>query len=276
MDLYDIAPGLSLDPAGYWMTPEQVQVSYPAHGNDNCLAVEDASFWFTHRNRAIIATVRRHPPAGGPIFDVGAGNGYVSAALETAGFPTIALEPSRAGAGNAAARNVSHVVCGTLPSSAFRTSTAGAIGLFDVLEHVEADRDFLQALRRYLKPGGRLYLTTPAFPWLWSEDDVYAGHFRRYTTATLAAIVAAAGYRVEYATYIFWCLPLPIFFLRTLRTRRQGGRPQTSSLRGHTLGGTTVRRLAGMGFGFEIGRIARGASIPFGGSCLLVAAATSS
>lgn len=276
MDLHDIAPGLSLDPAGFWLAPEQVQVSYPDDGNDYCLTMEDASFWFTHRNRAIIAAVRRHPPAGGPIFDVGAGNGYVSAGLETAGFSTIAIEPNRAGAANAAARRISRVVCGSLPSNAFRTGTAGAIGLFDVLEHVEADRDFLQALRQYLKPGGRLYLATPAFPRLWSEDDVHAGHFRRYTTATLAAVVAAAGYRVEYATYFFWCLPLPIFLFRTLRTSLQNGRSQTSSRREHTLGGAALRRLAGLGLGFEIGRIAHGKSIPFGGSCLLVASATSS
>jgi SAM-dependent methyltransferase len=276
MDLYDIAPGLSLDPAGYWLSPEQVKISYPPDGNDNCLTMEEASFWFTHRNRAIIAAVRRHPPAGGPIFDVGAGNGYVSQALETAGFPTIAIEPNRAGAGNAAARHVSHVVCGSLPSKAFRTGTAGAIGLFDVLEHVEADRDFLQALRPYLKSKGRLYLTTPAFPRLWSENDVRAGHFRRYTIAALAAVVAAAGYRVEYATYVFWCLPLPIFLFRTLRTKLNADCSRTSPRREHTLGNATLRRLAGLGFSFEIGRIARGASIPFGGSCLLVAAATSS
>src|SRR5258706_8348496 len=178
MDLYDIAPGLSLDPAGYWLAPEQVRISYPADGNDNCLTMEEASFWFTHRNRAITAAVRRHPPADGPIFDVGAGNGYVSAALEAAGFPTIAIEPNRAGARNAVSRHVSHVVCGSLPSSAFRAGTAGAIGLFDVLEHIDADRDYLRSLRPYLKTGGRLYLTTPAFSWLWSENDVRAGHFR--------------------------------------------------------------------------------------------------
>src|SRR3954454_17597523 len=141
MDLYDIAPGLALDPAGYWVAPEEVRVSYPADGNDNCLTIEEASFWFAHRNRAITTAVRRYPPAGGPILDVGAGNGYVSAALENAGFPTVAIEPSRAGAGNAAARRISHVVCGSLPSNAFRTGTAGGSGLFSVPRHMQTDRN---------------------------------------------------------------------------------------------------------------------------------------
>jgi SAM-dependent methyltransferase len=219
--------------------------------------------------------VRRHPPAGGPIFDIGAGNGYVSAALEAAGFPTIAIEPNRAGAANAVARRVSHVVCGSLPSKAFRAGTAGAIGLFDVLEHVEADRDFLAALRPYLKSNGRLYLTTPAYPRLWSENDVRAGHFRRYTIATLEAVVAAAGYRVEYATYLFWWLPLPIFLFRALRTKIGRTHSVSSSLREHSLGGAALRRLASVSLGFEIRRIARGDSIRFGGSCLLVATTSS-
>jgi len=266
MNVHDFAPGLSPDPSGFWVAPENVTPSYPADGNDNCLAMEESSFWFAHRNQAIVAAVRRFPPSDGPIFDVGAGNGYVSAALELAGFATVAIEPNRAGAANAVARHVPNVVCGSLPSSAFRKETAGGIGLFDVVEHVEADRDFLSALRPYLRNGGSLYLTTPAFPRLWSANDVRAGHFRRYSLATLRELVTSAGYDVEYATYIFWLLPLPIWLFRTLRSK-----PPRSSRRQHTLGGALVRRLTMFCFRFEIGRIRRGASIPFGGSCLLVA-----
>src|SRR6266568_177231 len=143
MTIDEIAPGLLRDPAGYRIASEEVPTSYPIDGNEACLPVEEESFWFAHRNRAILAALRRFPPADGPIFDLGAGNGYVAAALERAGFPVIAIEPNRAGAANAVARHVTNVVCGGLPSTAFRPATAGAIGLFDVLEHVEDDRAFL-------------------------------------------------------------------------------------------------------------------------------------
>jgi SAM-dependent methyltransferase len=271
--LRDIAPALIRDPAGYWVAPEHVATSYPADGNDNCLPVEESSFWFAHRNRAITAAVQHFPPADGPLFDVGAGNGYVSAALQQAGFPAIAIEPNRAGAANAVARNVAHVVCGGLPSAAFREGTAGGIGLFDVVEHVEHDRDFLRALRPYLRNGGRLYITTPAFPSLWSDNDKRAGHFRRYTLRTLRETVSAAGYDVDYATYFFWLLPLPILLFRTLRSKAGVARDTRSSRREHALGGSAVRRIAESCFRFELGRIRRGATIPFGGSCLLIASA---
>jgi hypothetical protein len=162
---------------------------------------------------------------------------------------------------------VPHVVCGALPSAAFRTGCAGAIGLFDVLEHIENDRAYLQSLTPYLKGGGRIYLTTPAFQWLWSSNDVRSGHYRRYTLQALRDVLGAAGLRVEYATYIFWCLPLPLLLFRALRSNNS----QSRARRQHSAGGPLLRRLAEACFAFEIRHINRGASIPFGGSCLAVA-----
>jgi SAM-dependent methyltransferase len=266
VDMRAIAPGLTLDPAGYWRAPGTWDVSYPEGAHARCAELEDRSAWFAHRNRAVLAAVRRYPPESGPIFDVGAGNGFVATALERAGFPTVAIEPSSEGALAAVRREVANVVCGVLPSDAFRHETAGAIGMFDVIEHIEDDRGTLAALRPYLRPGGRLYLTTPAYPWLWSDVDEFSGHYRRYTVPQLREVVEAAGYRVDYATYIFWAVP-PVLFL-TRRFRRRNAPPPAGE---HTLGGSLVRRAVEWGFGVETPWIARGRAIPFGGSCLLVA-----
>lgn len=269
MNLQEIAPGLAQHETGYWLTPEEGHASYPVDGNDFCLAVEEESFWFSHRNRAIAAAVTLRPPADGPIFDVGGGNGVVTAALLEAGFPAIVIEPNRAGAANAVRRGIPHVVCGSLPSTAFRENTAGAIGLFDVIEHVPDDVGFLRALRPYLRPNGRLYITVPAYQWLWSENDVRSGHYRRYTLSSLSAILRDAGYLTEYATYIFAALPPAIFLFR--RLLGGDGRSATRVRAQHNAGGTPGRRLAEALFSFEIGRIARGVSIPFGASCMVVA-----
>ena len=272
MELQQIAPGLARDSSGYWVAPNDVARSYPADAHDYCLTFEEESFWFAHRSRAIGAAVRRFPPAWGPIFDVGAGNGYVTASLQRLGVRAIAIEPSRTGALNAVARGVSEVVCGALPSAAFRQGTAGGIGLFDVLEHIEDDRGYLREVARYLKPGGRLYLTVPAYPWLWSSNDVTSGHKRRYTIRTLREVLATAGYRVDYATYFFSLLPPAIFLGRTLRSRlspREVARVR--SRRQHRAGGKAIRGIAQKCLAFEIRRIERGSTIPFGASLLLVA-----
>jgi SAM-dependent methyltransferase len=273
MDIRELAPGLTVAPEGYWLMADGPTPSYPETGHGFCLAVEENSFWFAHRSRAITAAVRRYPPPPGPILDVGAGNGFVSAAIEQAGFPTVAVEPSRTGAQNALDRGLAHVVCGTLPSPAFRPRIAGAIGLFDVIEHIEDDVRFLSSLRPYLAEKGRLYVTVPAYQWLWSANDVRSGHFRRYTRRSLSRVLEAAGYRMEYATYIFWALPVPILLCRTVRGSATVSDARVRSQ--HRAGGVTFRRLIAACFSFEVGLISRGVSMPFGGSCLAVASSRS-
>jgi SAM-dependent methyltransferase len=269
----EIAAGLRCDSAGYWATPATAAVSYPEDGHDFCLSVEESSFWFAHRNRAILAALDRFPPGSGPLLDVGAGNGFVAAALIKAGIRVVPIEPSPVGAANAVKRGLDPVVCGSLPDAAFRERSAGGIGLFDVLEHVDDDRAFLASLRPYLTPDGRLYLTTPAYRLLWSDDDVAAGHYRRYSLSRLDKVLAAAGFRVEYSTYFFSWLPLPALLLRGIPSlvRRITKRPFVVSRTEHTVGGGTARRIAAASFAFELGLIARGRRVPLGTSCLVVA-----
>lgn len=266
MNVPAIAPGVTFDAAaGYWRDPARSVVSYPETGHAFCAAVEDQSFWFAHRNRVIAACILRFPPAAGPLLDVGAGNGYVASALERLGIATVAIEPSDRGAANAAKRGLANVVCGALPSEAFRTKTAGGIGLFDVIEHVQHDSDWLAALRAYVAPGGRVYMTVPAYSWLWSDIDEYSGHYRRYTTSQLCQLLESAGFIVEFSSYFFWCLPLPMYLLRTLRRSPSAGGGQE-----HTAGGTFVRGVMSACLALEAKLIARGRSVPFGASCIVV------
>lgn len=274
MDVRQIAPGATFDrEAGYWVLPNGDEVVYPESGHEFCASVEDQSFWFAHRSRMILEALRRYPPAGGPLFDVGGGNGYVALALQRAGFPTVIIEPDMRGAANAVRRGVSDVVRGTLPSDAVRREAAGGICLFDVLEHVEGDRDWLTGLLPYLKPGGRIYLTTPAYRWLWSDVDTRSGHYRRYTLGELRRLFASIGVTIDLATYIFTWLPPAMFIARRLRRGTRGehrGEPPASRQE-HMVGGSLLRRLATGAFAFEANLIARGKSIPFGATCLVVA-----
>jgi hypothetical protein len=48
-----------------------------------------------------------------------------------------------------------------------------------------------------LEPGGLLVVLVPAWPFLWSDRDVRAGHLRRYRGRSVREVVAAAGFVVE-------------------------------------------------------------------------------
>lgn len=217
IDLTTFCEGIALHDNGIWYGKQSEPVSYPTVGNEQSYAVEDRSFWFRHRNDCIRTVIEMLPPdKGEPIFDIGGGNGYVAAHLCAAGYPTVVLEPGPNGAANAKQRGVANVVCSTFNTAQFRAKTVGAIGLFDVVEHVENNSAFISKVRDVLKPGGRLYVTVPAYNWLWSDEDIRAGHHRRYTINKLARSIGDAGFRIDFATYVFAFLPIAIFVARTL------------------------------------------------------------
>lgn len=71
----------------------------------------------------------------------------------------------------------------------------------DVLEHLADDRGELTRAARHLSAGGTLIVLGPAHPWLFTRFDAVVGHRRRYTRASLAALVPA-GCRLERTRYL--------------------------------------------------------------------------
>ena len=287
IDISSISTGLSQGADGVWRAATEEVISYPAEGNDACFALEEGSFWFRHRNQCIARLVRRLPPKdNGPLFDIGGGNGFVAMGLMSAGVEVVLVEPGHSGTANALRRGVKHIVQATTETAGFLPGSFPAAGLFDVLEHIRDDVGFLTSIRALLMPQGRLYLTVPAFQFLWSEEDDLAGHYRRYSMSRLRKTLASAGFEVEFATYIFRFLPPPIFLFRTLRHwfgLKKKNRSMASAMRDHgasreqasspdhsgpaaTMSGLLNRLLAS-----ELAVLDRNKSMPFGGSCLVVA-----
>ncbi len=64
---------------------------------------------------------------------------------------------------------------------------------FEVLEHIEDDREALGTWVQYIAPGGHLLLSVPAHPHRFGPMDSHAGHFRRYSPAQLSDLVRSAG-----------------------------------------------------------------------------------
>jgi len=200
---------------GIWFAEEKEECNYPKEGSDNCFRVEDESFWFQNRNEMIGSLVDRFPPPGW-ILDIGGGNGAVSQYLAKQGRDTVLLEPSVAGALNARKRGLDTIICASLGTIQLESASVPAVGLFDVLEHIEDDAEFLKQINNVLAPNGILYLTVPAFPVLWSGADVGAGHFRRYTVSSLHSLLEEQGLCPVYERYFFSYLFLPLLATKAI------------------------------------------------------------
>ncbi|MGH3423073.1 MAG: class I SAM-dependent methyltransferase [Nocardioidaceae bacterium] len=116
-------------------------------------------------------------------------------------------------------------VCASAVALPFADGAFDVVSAFDVVEHCADEAAALAELSRVLKPGGRLLVSVPAYRWAWSDHDVRAGHWRRYTGPRLEAAVERAGLTVQRSTYGFAAV-FPLFaaerVLRRLRGRRQG------------------------------------------------------
>lgn len=271
MQIEGISTSLTRNAEGIYVTPESQEVSYPTDGHTQCFQIEDRSFWFKHRNECIAAMIARFPYAG-TLIDIGGGNGFVAQKLVEQGHDVILLEPGYMGALNAhRVRGLKNVVCATIEDADFAPRTFGAIGMFDVIEHIDDDSAFLSSIVPLLQAGGHLYLTVPCHDWLWSQADVDAGHFRRHTLDSVRALLSGL-FEIDYLSYFFKPLVLPQFLLRALPYRIGMRRNQilSSNTEHGTDNGLSTRLISRL-LEKEVGLIAGGQSITVGASCLVAA-----
>ena len=75
------------------------------------------------------------------------------------------------------------------------------ICLFDVLEHIKEDKETISKLLEILKDSGRIFITVPAYQWLWSKHDENLMHQRRYSKKSLKLTFKDHNVTEEYFTY---------------------------------------------------------------------------
>lgn len=258
---------------GFWVAEKASKVGAECWDEStDFLEVEADSFWHEHRNRCLLTVCQRFVP-GGRLWDVGGGTGIVSDFLKKNGILTGLIEPQLRIAQMARKRGVNPVIATTFEAAVNKTSVLDAAALCDVLEHIEDDVAFLQSLKTCLKPGGYLYLTVPAYGWLWSSRDE-GSHFRRYHQPMLRKALTSAGFKIDYISYFFSWLPPVLLATRVLPDKLGLTQNSTSHYyREHSPKKKIIRSIGLKAFQWELSMIRQGRSIPFGASLLAVASA---
>ncbi len=120
-------------------------------------------------------------------------------------------------------------VCGSALALPFGAETFDVVSAFDVLEHCDPEGRAVAELARILVPGGRLLMSVPAYQWAWTDHDVRAGHYRRYTRPRLLAAVEKGGFVVARATYGFSAV-FPFFVAERVLRRMRPSKDETQRL----------------------------------------------
>jgi SAM-dependent methyltransferase len=164
------------------------------------MAQSDADHWWFTARRQILETVLRRivqPPKDAEILEVGCGTGHN---LEMLGrFGRVQATELDDWARDLSTKRLGRPVQrAALPDlSMFDRDSFDLVALLDVLEHVEDDDGSLRAIFQLLKPGGKLLVTVPANPWMWSAHDVAHHHHRRYRKREIKQLAVAAGYEID-------------------------------------------------------------------------------
>ena len=176
-----------------------------------------SSWWYETRNQVIWHVMRRYPISGA-LWDIGSGLGEVSSYLTSVGVECVAVEPNRLGA-QVSSENGVFSIQGDLHALELPVSSIEAVGLFDVLEHLDNADKVLSEIYSVLGSEGKLFITVPATKWLWSASDDLAGHHLRYTRKKIRQQLKNAGFEVLSIRYFFFSLVLPILILRAVPYR---------------------------------------------------------
>ena len=179
--------------------------------------------WWAARTDLVLGLLKQlgiFPPA--KVLEAGCGWGTNFEALEAAGYEITGLDVSRKILENldrADRRLVQADLSQGLPN---RVPTFDCVLALDVIEHLDDDRHAVRQLGRLLNPTGRLIVSVPALPELFSEFDEVQGHRRRYTAESLRSCFNESGLVVE---DIRWWGQWMVHLLRGRRsgTRRRPG-----------------------------------------------------
>jgi len=185
------------------------------------------------------------PPGPGEklVVDMGCGDGWFAEKLlqRRSDIRIIGVDPAYSGSGledRLTAMDERFFIVRTMEAAVALTdgSAAAAILLFDVIEHIEADRDFLTALRQapFFSGDTTLLVSVPAYPSLFTAHDVFLQHYRRYTARSLQEVLVRAGLVPAKTAYFFAAL-LPLRWWEKQKEKR--GRTKVQEGIGNWKGG---------------------------------------
>jgi SAM-dependent methyltransferase len=147
-----------------------------------------------HEQPGYFRDVTRHFPPDAKLLDVGCGSAWLAGHFSD--YTGIDGSPEAVAAAAAKGRTIVH--CDVNNPLPFDDATFDGVVLKDLLEHVADPVAVVREARRVLKPGGRVFASSPdAQRWVWNDYT----HRRPFTRRAFRLLFADQGFAVERAGY---------------------------------------------------------------------------
>ncbi len=176
-------------------------------------ALEDDFWWFVGMREIGHAFLSPLYPRGGKldILDVGCGTGAnLQLLLAHYGLP-IGIDFAHEAVKRARQRWPGEVIQASGDALPFADASFDLVTAFGVICQlgVRSDLAVLEECYRVLRPGGRVFLRVPAYPFLYAQHDRVGETRQRYYRGHLIAVLERAGFMVEKCTHAnMWLFPL--------------------------------------------------------------------
>jgi 2-polyprenyl-3-methyl-5-hydroxy-6-metoxy-1,4-benzoquinol methylase len=233
---------------------------------------EENHSWFVGRRKIITSMLDNSLGSASnlSILDVGCGNGSTTILLKKFGtvygtdYSSLALKHSTE-------RGLNRVVISTATNLPFASQSFDVITVFDVIEHMRDDVRVLTELKYLLKKDGIIFITVPAYQFLWSDHDISLSHFRRYNSKTLTECIARAGLRIIRLSYcVSFLFPLVAIY-RIFNKRKSKDKPKADLIRLPSFAERMLRQIL-----FIESKVLQKTNLPFGLSLICIAGSSSS
>jgi SAM-dependent methyltransferase len=139
------------------------------------------------------------------VLDVGCATGEFLVAAKARGWQVYGVEPSPIGAAVAERIPGSTIHVGTLDTAPWPDAYFDAVALFEVIEHLQSPRAYIEKIARLVRPGGMLALSTPnihslAYRLLGREWNAVGpnDHLYYFSPRTLERLLNSCGFTIHY------------------------------------------------------------------------------
>ncbi|KHF45770.1 class I SAM-dependent methyltransferase [Saccharomonospora viridis] len=180
------------------LTAEDRAIALHLTGERTVPGVPEENYWFRRHEAAYHALVPFCRDA--VVLEAGCGEGYGAALLAEHAARVVAIDYDEPTTRHVAKRYPGvGVVRGNLAFLPVRTGSIDVVANLQVIEHLWDQEGFLAECHRVLRPGGRLFVTTPNRLTFTPDSDTPLNpyHTRELSPSELDQLLREAGFTVE-------------------------------------------------------------------------------